>query len=170
MSPRRSRQFMMLAILGVWTLSGAVLYWGWQEEPMPQPDKTRAETASSANAEQPDNQASPSPTLTTTSFASLWERPLRRVLYDPPPPPKPEPPPKRPPPRIQVKVLATMIEASQQTAMIQLNGGAVVFRKVGEAVSPDHESATIEDIKPGAVVIRQGEHLSEYVVDDGSQR
>ncbi len=165
MSPRTKRQLIMAAILCVWTAAGLVLYWGWMEPtPLRAQDTVRRERSESGAAEFPPAGEAES-RVTVESFAGLWDRPLRRVLYDPPPPPKPKPPPPKPPPRIQARLLATMIEADTKTAMLQLNGGQVVFRKIGDVVSPENESATIADIQPGKVVIRQEEHESEYIVE-----
>lgn len=167
MSPRRSRQFLILLSLLLLVISGGVLWWGMNDDhtvtidqqPADQPVKG-PDFSSVSVKDDPWG-------LTTESFASTWERPLRRALYDPPPPPKPPPPEKKPPPPVRATLMATMIETDQSMAMLRLGNGDVVFRKAGDQVSPDDETAVIAEIKPGLVVVHQGEHVTELKLNGG---
>ena len=58
----------------------------------------------------------------------------------PPPPPKPVERKVLPP--IRARLLATMIEAENSTAVLRLATGEVVFRKVGQPLGNGESNAT----------------------------
>lgn len=105
-----------------------------------------------------------SPRLTAAQFATYWQKPLRRPLYDPPPPP-PKVIEKPPPKPIRAKLLATMVEPGNTMAMIQLSSNAVVFRKLGEEIGGEDQGAKIIDIVSGSVRVRRGEEETKLVVE-----
>ena len=170
MSPRNTRRVMMFLVLILWAASGYALYWGWNPTPLRisaptvEADSAAAEPGASVPA------AAPPERVSKETLAANWDRPLRRALYDPPPPPKPEPPPKKPPPPIRAILLATMIEADSQTAMLQLEGGKVVFRKAGDRLIADDDTTVISEIKPGMVTVVRGDDITEFTVDGQRNR
>lgn len=93
-----------------------------------------------------------------------WSRLLRRPLFDPPPPApivavKPSPQP------VRAKLLATLIESENSTAMLKLADGQVVFRKLGESLGPEESSAEICKIETGAISVRRGKEEIRLSVD-----
>jgi hypothetical protein len=164
---RRLLNLCSLAVLGV---AGAVGYWGtlpisemdFDEgaRPIATPGtKSVAKTAAAKTG---------TPALTNGSVAEIssvtnWARPLRRPLFDPPPPvrvvAKPVPKP------LGVKLLATVIEDENSTAMLKLASGQVVFRKVGESLAPDDPNAAIDKIETGSISIHRGEEKLRVSVE-----
>jgi hypothetical protein len=102
--------------------------------------------------------------LVRADFETVWERPLRRALFDPPPPP-PKPVEKKILPPLRVKLVATMIESDESTAVLKLAGGEVVFRKVGEMLGGDESDAKISKIEAGAVLVLRGGEECRLLVD-----
>ena len=91
-----------------------------------------------------------------TRLAMNWGRALRRPLFDPPPP-APIVVVKPPPQPIRAKLLATVIEPENSTAMIRLANGQVVFRKVGDSLGAEESSAEIAKIEAGSISVRRGQ-------------
>jgi hypothetical protein len=102
-------------------------------------------------------------------LAGLLDRPLRRPLFDPPPPP-PKIVEKRVLPPIRTRLLATMIEPDNSTAILKLPNGDVVFRKVGQMLGTDEPTAKIARIEAGSVCVsREGDEI-RLLVDGQKSR
>lgn len=107
--------------------------------------------------------------LSPNNFASLWERPLRRPLFDPPPPP-PKVAEKKVLPPIRAHLLATMIEAENSMAVLRLASGEVVFRKVGQPLGTDEPHAKIARIAAGSVSVSRDGDETRLLVDGQKSR
>jgi hypothetical protein len=90
-----------------------------------------------------------------TNPAIDWGRALRRPLFDPPPP-APVVAAKAPPQPIRARLLATLIESDNSTAMLRLANAQVVFRKVGESLGAEDAGVEISKIETGAITVRRG--------------
>jgi hypothetical protein len=100
-------------------------------------------------------------------LAGLLDRPLRRPLFDPPPPPA-KIVEKRILPPIRARLLATMIEPDNSTAILKLANGEVVFRKVGQMLGTDEPTAKIARIEAGSVCVsREGDEM--HLLVDGQK-
>ena len=105
--------------------------------------------------------------ISAQDLQAYWQRPLRRVLFDPPPPPPKvvEKPPPRP---VTTRLLATMIEPGNTMAMLQLSTGEVIFRKVGDELGANDADVKITAIEEGAVkVIRQNDETKLSIAGQG---
>ena len=162
MTLRGKKRVLVLLSLGCWALTAAVVLWGTRESLLPQP-VVRSSSESHSKTRK-SSAAKSAPALAESAFEAHWERPLRRPLYDPPPP-VPPPVVKEPLPPLQAKLLATMVEPGKTMAMLQLPGGQVVFRKVGEVVGPEPGNPTIAEIQPGAVTVTRGDETTKLFVD-----
>lgn len=165
MTLRTKRRLLAVTSLTLLSLAGAMLTWGFTSVPvMPERSNARPFAASDSKAKSPQTTV----TLEIADFEPHWQTPLRQQLFDPPPSPPPvvEKPPPRP---IAAKLLATMIEQEQSTAMLQLASGDVVFRKVGDPIGPEDLSAKIETIEPGiATVRRESEETATKLLIEGA--
>jgi hypothetical protein len=86
-------------------------------------------------------------------FAQLWNRPLRRALYDPPPP-KPEV--KQLPP-LQIELAGTIIEPANSMAIIRSQQGRTEYKRVGDTVGPPDGLGKIVEIGANEVVVERGQ-------------
>jgi hypothetical protein len=86
------------------------------------------------------------------SYAGVWQRPLRKPLFDPPPPKaevKP-PPPAPPPPTFHL--IATAIEPGAGFAIFRTAGGELRTVSVGESI----EGAELIGITENSATVRIG--------------
>jgi hypothetical protein len=163
-----------LLMLGTLTLAGGsacILIWGMGPTFSAPDDKALSlepvHTASKASNNRTPNKLVArvdSQPVTDTSFAAIWDRPLRRALFDPPPPP-PRIVEKRVLPPIRAKLLATMIERDNSTAVLRLMSGEVVFRKVGDALGRGDPDATVARIEAGTVCVSRAGGETRLVID-----
>ncbi len=117
----------------------------------PPPDAGAAQTS---NGLQPfdasPRQVDDEPTL--SDLQRVASAPLRQRLFDPPPAPPPQVVEKVvPPPR--VKLIGTMINARQPSALIADERGNVEIKKVGESVGPENNPAIIRVIASDQVTL-----------------
>jgi len=162
----RSRKLLcLLSTLLILVASGGILFWGWSPpvvQSVRQPRLKPARVPASAQSATPTSTG-----LTNASFASLWDRPLRKPLYDPPPPKK-EPPPKPKPKPIHARLTATMVnkrDPAKSMAWMQLPNGQSVFRKKGDMIGGEDDDVEIVSIEEGKVQVRRGEQTSEMTVN-----
>jgi hypothetical protein len=104
----------------------------------------------------------------TASAPANWARQLRRPLFDPPPAVavvvKPPPQPLR------VKLLATMVEPENSTAMLKHANGKVVFCKVGDTLGADEVGTEILKIETGSISVRRGQEQLRLTVEGANGR
>lgn len=104
----------------------------------------------------------------TASAPANWERQLRRPLFDPPPvvavvvKPPPQP--------LRVKLLATMVEPENSTAMLKHANGKVVFCKAGDSLGADEAGTEILKIETGSISVRRGQELLRLTVEGANGR
>jgi len=165
----------LLAALSLLTFSAAagILTWGFCRAPGVQ-SAGAGESSLASNAKglpktsrsssvTTDN-SSTSTAVGSPSFAALWERPLRRPLFDPPPRPQVVAE-KRALPPLRARLLATMIEAENSTAVLRLASGEVVFRKVGQPLGAEEPTAKIARIDAGSVCVTREGNETQLLVD-----
>jgi hypothetical protein len=159
---KTTKRLLNLASLCALSTAGAVGYWGVMpvsSSENPAGDAQGHLAPSTVHETGMPNNKAPAPPaiagLGGTSLSMNWTRPLRRPLFDPPPP-APIVVVKPPPPPIRAKLLATVIESENSTAMIRLVNGQVVFHKVGEPLGPDEPDAVLTKIETGSILIRRG--------------
>jgi len=143
-----------------------VLVWGFSTAAPPDAEQRAAPrtVAGKARGHAAKSPASAEPVISRGSFEGIWDRPLRRPLFDPPPPPAVVQ--KNPPPPLHVQLLATMVESESAAALLKLSNGEVVFRKVGEVLGADYPQARIAKIEPGTVCVRRGQEEAHLQIDD----
>jgi len=101
--------------------------------------------------------------VSLAQFDAFWKRPLRRPLYDPPPKPKPKPKPRpvrvrrTPPPN--VLLLGTIVETGHSKAIVQVNGGKMELKGVGDFVGPKGSTIQVERVEPELLVLRRHKDL-----------
>jgi hypothetical protein len=169
---KTTKRLLNLCSLLVLGASGAVGYWGTLPisgiDDEPATSETTSSTASltgrtTSLAGRTKTPGMAMPGAGPIGATTNWARPLRRPLFDPPPPvrvvAKPVPQPLR------VKLLATVIEDENTTAMLRLASGQVVFRKVGESLAPDDPNAAIDKIEIGAISVHRGEEKLRVSVE-----
>lgn len=107
-------------------------------------------------------------------FQVVWQKRLRRPLYDPPPPPdpEPEPPPRRERPRrnraktrqrarqVEVQLVGTVLEANHSMAFLMNRDGHVDLKRVGDTLDAP-AGARVEQIDRDQVtLVVQGQPLT----------
>jgi hypothetical protein len=172
MTPKTIRRLLTLGSLLMIGASAWILVWGFgpgasvtDEVAMPpesvQTAKTLPDRPGSNNAAGTRVASQP---VNGASFAGFWDRPLRRPLFDPPPP-APKVVEKRVVAPIRARLLATMIERDNSTAVLRLASGDVVFRKVGDALGTGEPDARIAKIEAGAICVRRAGDETRLLVD-----
>lgn len=161
MTLRTRKRLLTLLSLCLLTLCAGVVAWGLSE-PQLASESRQPHTPQPSEARSPV--AGEEPRVTASDFDPHWDRPLRRALYDPPPP-VPKPVEKPPLPPLRAKLLATIIEPNGSQAMLELNGGQVVFRRVGDIIGPENEESTVSEILPGVIVVKRGDEQSRLSVE-----
>lgn len=112
----------------------------------------------------PDDSTATTARLTPRFEASLWERALRRPLYDPPPPPPPKVV-KRTLPPLRSKLMGTIIEPGACKAMIKGASGTVQMLSEGDKLSPPDGDAVVVGIDSDSVRIARGDDISVLRVE-----
>ena len=90
-------------------------------------------------------------TVSTQDFAQLWDRALRRPLYDQPPP-KPE---VRQLPPLRVEVLGTVLEDANSMAFVRGEKGNMETKRIGDTVGPAESPGKLVQITADAVVVER---------------
>ena len=144
---QRRLYWLSAALLGVGTI--AVWANGFQSPGIPasQAKSSTEELRISRKPEvnSPETAASgPIPAL--NDFRGLWDKPIRRALYDPPPPPLPA---ATPPPPLRLKLLGTVLESGRSEAILMAANGEVKMLRVGAVV----DDATIKTIGDAQITV-----------------
>jgi hypothetical protein len=84
-------------------------------------------------------------------FAQLLGRPLRRMLYDPPPP-QPE---VKQLPALQVELLGTIVEPENSMAMVRNAEGGVEYKRVGDAIGPSDSPGNLIEIHGDSIIVER---------------
>jgi type II secretory pathway component PulC len=88
---------------------------------------------------------------------------LRQRLFDPPPEPKPVIPPKPPP---SIRLMGTIVNATNPRAMIAGKGG-VELKRVGDTIGSRGNTAVIREIHSDHIKIEhEGQLLDVTIIDD----
>src|SRR5580698_3756268 len=168
---KTTKRLLNLASLAVVASACAVGYWGLM------PGSQAESTANAPTAtDSPIAGTGKKPPRTPTGASALaaqvggtasapanWGRPLRRPLFDPPPvvavvvKPPPQP--------LRVKLLATVVEPENSTAMLKQANGQVVFCKVGDSLGADEAGTEILKIETGAISVRRGQEQLRLTVE-----
>jgi len=167
MTLRNRKRLLVLATLLLLAATAGVWQWGLQEPPQPDLAPARLRVRSGRSSGAAKTGATQQPPLSQADFASVWERPLRRPLYDPPPP-KPKPVEKPQPEPIRATLVATMTNADNAAlshALIRLSNGQQVFLKVGQSLGPENKNVEIVEIQDGLVRVRRGKEELELKVN-----
>ncbi|MDO5554804.1 MAG: hypothetical protein Q4G68_13685 [Planctomycetia bacterium] len=87
------------------------------------------------------------------AFATVWDTPLQRPVFDTPPPP---PPPETRPvmPQLKAKLVATMIDQGQPATMFKLPSGRYATLRLGETFENEPGTARIVEINGKQVSIQ----------------
>jgi hypothetical protein len=99
-----------------------------------------------------------------TAFAKLWQRPLRRPLYDPPPAPRRRDDEDRRRRRQQrqrpadVRLIGTMLEGDNRSTAVFLTGssGEIDLKQVGDTLRLGSDELRIEKIEASQVTLSDG--------------
>jgi hypothetical protein len=173
MTLKMKKRLLTALSLVTFSAAGGILAWGFCQAPEMEPAVTgESPLASNAKAllktSRPSSIAvgnsATSQTVGLSSFAAFWERPLRRPLFDPPPRPQVVTE-KRALPPLRARLLATMIETDNSTAILRLGSGEVVFRKVGQPLGAEEPMAKIARIEAGSVSVTREGNETRLLVD-----
>ena len=94
-----------------------------------------------------------------SSFAVIYERPLRKPLYDPAPVVEAAPPPK-PKPKPTFTLIGTVVEPGFTYGMFRTNKGETKLVEIGESIGGAEVTAVTE---AGATVLMDGESIEMTV-------
>jgi hypothetical protein len=173
MTLKMKKRLLTALSLLIFSAAGGILIWGFCQAPGAEPAGA-GESSLASNAKRllktsrsssvTTDKSSTSPAVGLQSFAALWERPLRRPLFDPPPRPQVVAEKKALPP-LRARLLATMIEAENSMALLRLSNGEVVFRKVGQPLGAEEPTAKIARIEAGSVSVTREGNETRLLVD-----
>lgn len=161
MSVRRNRLLLRAASVAMVLASLLTAAWAVRPPAMPTPDVPRA--ASRARSQQPAIASPP-----VTDFAKLWQRPLRRPLYDPPPAPPPAPRRRDNEERrsrrqqrqmaLDVQLIGTMLEGDNGATAVFLSksSGEIDLKQVGDTLRLGPDELRIERIESRRVTLTDG--------------
>lgn len=178
MTLKTTKRLLTIASLLIVSAAAGILVWGFRPAEAIEPAETAGPSPASTGKGPPHATRLSSkivstnptpPALGPNSFAALWERPLRRPLFDPPPPTLKVAEKKVPLP-IRARLLATMIEPENSTAVLRLASGEVVFRKVGQPLGTDEPNAKIARIEAGSVSVSRNGDETRLLVDGQKSR
>jgi len=133
-------------------LAGAAAILAWGTKPLA-PLATAAAQSATHVATSRELAATHDREPTRDDFASLWDRPLRRALYDPPPPP----PVVRELPPLGVELLGTIIEPDNSMALVRSEQGSVEYKRVGDIVGPVDSPASVVEIGAESIIVERAE-------------
>lgn len=162
MTIRAQKRALLAVAAALFVAAGGVLLWGFSPSSWPKIESSSTPVRHARLVSASNSAATTVPAL--ASFEAIWDRPLRRPLYDPPPP-VPPPVEKKPLPPLKAKLLATIIEPEGSQAMLELPNGAVVFRRVGEIVGPENPESQLTDIQAGLVIVKRGTDESRLTIE-----
>lgn len=107
-----------------------------------------------------DNQRVPD----LNSLQRLAKRDIRQQLFDPPPKPEPVIPPK---PLPTVRLMGTIVNATNPQAMITGAGGKIELKRVGDTVGDAGNTAVIQEIHSDHIKIEhEGKTLDIAIIED----
>ena len=131
-----------------------VVFWGLA--PLPEPEATATHSRGPANLDGEIERR----TVAMEDFQGLWDLPLRRPVYDPPPQVVVRETPKPPP--LTIRLVGTIIEPDNRQAIIIHQGREMGFYRVGQTV----EQAKIIAIDTNSMEIEYfGERQTLTVVE-----
>jgi len=104
--------------------------------------------------------------LKREDFATMWDRPLRRPLYDPPPP-KPQ---VHELPPLHVELVGTIIEDANSMALVRTEKGNVEYKRAGDTVGLADNSGKIIEIIADAIIVERASERLTFKVNDKSLR
>jgi hypothetical protein len=173
---KTTKRLLNFASLAVLSSAGAVGYWGvmpCSEGDSKANEQTATDSPTTGTAKKPPATTSEASRLVahvggTASPPANWARPLRRPLFDPPPvvavvvKPPPQP--------LLVKLLATVVEPENSTAMLKHANGQVVFCKVGDSLGADEAGTEILKIETGSISVRRGQEQLRLTVEGANGR
>lgn len=156
-SVRIQKLYYSLATCGCLAGAGTVIAWGARPASItPAVPTNAAPRAATTRVPSASGERAP----TREDFAQLWDRPLRRALYDPPPPKAVV----RELPPLNVELLGTIIEAENSMAIVRTEQGRVEYKRVGESIGPTDSPASVVEIGPEEIVVeRSAERISLHV-------
>jgi hypothetical protein len=173
---KTTKRLLNFASLAVLCSAGAVGYWGvmpCSEGESKANEQTATGSPTRGIAKKPPATTSEASRLVaqvggTASPPANWTRPLRRPLFDPSPvvavvvKPPPQP--------LLVKLLATVVEPENSTAMLKHANGQVVFCKVGDSLGADEAGTEILKIETGSISVRRGQEQLRLTVEGANGR
>jgi type II secretory pathway component PulC len=150
MSVRHTKLALKVTCVGLWIAMALVTAWtvlGWETE-MAVPD-----TPAIAAAHGEENSMKPAiPTL--QQFATVWHKPLRRPLFDPPPAAAASAAVAVQAP-LNIKLLGTAIEAEESLAIFAIPPGTVEVKRVGEAIGEGAARVQVREIQGQRVILER---------------
>ncbi len=178
MTLKTTKRWLTFASLFILSAAAGILVWGFRPaEAIDSAETGSPSPAPTGNGLPHTTRLSPkavpinptSPASRPNNLAALWDRPLRRPLFDPPPP-SPKVAEKKMLPPIRAHLLATMIEPPDSTAVLRLGSGEVVFRKVGQPLGTDEPNVKIARIEAGSVSVSRDGDETRLLVDGQKSR
>jgi len=158
---RQTRLLLRLTTLLFAAATVAVVWWVW-----PSVDETSPTHMTEQVGEPLAETAAETTTIATADFDALWDRPLRRPLYDPPPPPQPAPVVKRPkpaprkteprpspPPKLDMRLVGTILESGRSMAIVADAAGKIDLKGAGETLDLEPEGVRVESINAESVTV-----------------
>lgn len=148
MSLRVQRFYYSVATCCALAATVATVVWGIRPMSAPPEKSTSGDSVSTTSANVNEKRAP-----ARGDFAKLWDRRLRRPLYDPPPP-KPEV--KQLPP-LRVELLGTILEEANSMALVRSDKGSVEYKRVGDSVGPAEGAAKLVEIAADAIIVERAQ-------------
>jgi hypothetical protein len=149
LSLRTQKSCFVLATAVCLAVTVAVTVWGIQSPQ--QVSGAPSEAVQTATALEDDISGAAGHEPKREHFAALWDHPLRRVLYDPPPP-KPEV--KQLPP-LRLELLGTILEPLNSMAIIRSEQGTIEYKRVGDVVGPGESPANVVEIGSESIIVER---------------
>jgi len=130
-------------------LAGSLADIFWAVQPTAVPQATTRSHSRIDLGDSPSHREASQPVR--EDFAKLWDRPLRRPLYDPPPPKAQV---KQLPP-LRIELLGTILEDANSMAIVRSEKGIVQYKHIGDNVGPTDSPANVVSIDANAIVVER---------------
>lgn len=161
MNLHQTKRALWLAALMVAGCGILVMYWG-ATTPLNEKTYVRPHVEGKSSVKSVEAQELPS----LAELKQVAGRNYRQRLFDPPPPPPPPPVKPKPKPMPPGKLVGTVVNGTNSSAMIEVGRGNVEFKKIGDRIGQESNYAVIKAIETNRIVLEHDGKEVDWIVEE----